>query len=209
MNISNITAKNIRNWWLQKDLPEFYALQNVPEHNDAHEESTFEHTLHVLDIFEDNNTSLIQEQRAYLDKKVDENSMRDLIKLIILFHDIGKAETLIMTDDGKTKFPWHEEKSFEKITPLLDKFSLTQQEKGIIENIIRYHWLLHNILIKRETDDKIRDKAKAVKNEHPDIFFDLVFFDLLDTLSLHKMEQNNEKEYNFRINFFETLLKSL
>lgn len=208
MNISDITPENIRNGWLQKDLPEIYQLEQVWESNDAHEESTLTHTLNVFEIFEHKSNTLPQKQKEYFERTIQKYSRNDLMKLTILLHDLGKKETITMID-GKTKFPWHEEKSYEKSLPIVEKFDLSSDEKEIVLNTIRYHWLLHNVLSKRLTNDEIRAKTDIIKNEYSQIFFDMVMFDFLDTLSLKKMEQINKKEYDFRINFFETLLKTL
>ena len=208
MKISDISLENILEEKLQDQLPEFYELKDVFEHNDAHEETAFTHTLRVLSFYEDIDGYLSLSQQKYFDQKFQQYTKMQLMRLVVILHDIGKKETSIIIN-WKTEFPWHAEKSYEKSLSIVERFDLSVDEKTWVLNIIRDHQRLHTMLTQRENDEDVWAQADEIKNQHEDIFLPLVIFDLLDTLSLREMDKDEPEEFEFRINFFKQLLASI
>lgn len=60
-------------------------------------------------------------------------------RVAAVFHDIGKRDALTTTEDGRNHFYGHEEISAKLAEPILDRLSVTGEEKENILNLIRYH----------------------------------------------------------------------
>ena len=200
-NITNITIESIKNGELQNELPEFYELKNVFENNSWHHETTFEHILDVLSEYEKliNNTKF-----DYLNVNLDNNSKINLLKVAILLHDISKNNTLQKTaDDNTTSFPGHEKDGAIKAKNILQRFDFTENEIDFITSIIKNHGRPHEILGNRENYIQL---FNDLKNEIPSIYKETLVLAMVDTIG-SKLKQNDEEDYNFRINSYKKILE--
>jgi CRISPR/Cas system-associated endonuclease Cas3-HD len=199
-NITDTTVESIKNGELQNELPEFYELKNVFENNSWHHETTFEHVLDVLNKYE---KLISNTQFDYLDVKLDNNLKTNLLKVAILLHDISKNDTLQTADDSTTSFPGHEKDGAIKTKDILQRFNLTENEIDFITSIIKNHGRPHEILGDRENYIQL---FNDLKNEIPNIYRETLLLAMADTMG-SKLKQNNEENYNFRINSYKKILK--
>lgn len=206
MTINDITIKKIKSNRLLDELPEFYELKNVIENGNWHNhESTFEHTLNVLYNYVKFLIKSKGKISGYLNKKINTYQVKDLIYLAILFHDLGKKETIIKSGD-KSSFPLHEKISATKSRRILKKFNLSASENEFVLEIIKKHSYLHSIV---EMDNKkLEQQFNGLKKKMPRYIVGLVILVMADTINSHLKVTMPEK-YKFRINFYKEKLKSL
>ncbi|HEC64362.1 MAG TPA: HD domain-containing protein [bacterium] len=198
------TAK-LRNKEFIDLIPEIYELEKVIE-NDNHyhnNDSVFDHIMSVLKGLEEILKSIKEKVSDYLSQKITNYSRKELLFLTILFHDIGKKETMIKDSNGFTSCPGHAEKSATKAENFLSCFDLSEKEKDLVSQIIKYHMLLY--LIVKPENNKINEQFNGSKVKHPNIFLELVLLAMADILGT-QLEENNQWEFNFVINFYERFL---
>jgi len=131
LNISDVTIEKLKSGDLIQELPEIYELKEVIENTIGHiNRSVFNHTLDVLEN---------------LEKLINKNNKKQLLILAVLFHDVGKKETLRIKD-GKTSCPGHESVSAEKTANILKRFHLSPAEKDYVVRIISNHGKLHDLM---------------------------------------------------------------
>lgn len=204
INLLTIDSSALASQQILSILPILKPLQETQERNAWHDETTYEHITAIMEQFEQWQVSLpTGELRNYLTQTFDTFSRLELLKIVILFHDLGKAETIITNPDGTTSFPDHESKSAEKAVSLLNQFSLSLREKQYILDLIIKHSLPHIILSDREHYEA---KLTELKKSKPDIFIDLLTFAMLDTMG-SKLRDKNPSEFEFRINQYNNWLK--
>lgn len=211
VSLNDISVKNLIGDKIISDLPEFYELKKVVENNIWHNESVFNHTIKILSLYESalfdktDNDFLSRSLKKILSEKIDSVSKIDLFKLVILFHDISKIDTIILDRFGLTCCPEHEEAGCLKTKFILDRFALSDCCKEYILTIIKYHGIPHVIL------DNIKE-AESLLKERSKIFFgiypDLLLFCLLDTMGSH-LKITDPENYNNRLVFYKKILINL
>lgn len=189
----DIQIQALKDEELIDDLPEFYELRNVFENNQWHHETTFEHVLMVLSEYE---KFILENQIDFLNEKIDNHAKSDLLKVAILFHDISKKDTIQIAQDKTTSFPGHEEQGLLKAKEILKNFNLTENEINYITSVIGNHGRPHKILGNRITCDQ---ELNDLKNDISEVYNETMMLAMLDTIG-SKLKQNNEEEFNFRIN---------
>lgn len=102
-------------------LPELTSTIGFEQKNPHHELDLYNHTLCVLD----NTPSTIQ------------------IRLGALFHDIGKASTLTIDEEGVGHFYGHDEVSGEMSKKILERFKCPNELIGKVEILVREHMNHH------------------------------------------------------------------
>ncbi|MFC1609250.1 HD domain-containing protein, partial [Patescibacteria group bacterium] len=176
---SSINIEKLRGGQFQDELPEFFELKNCIEDDGWHnKESVFAHTMSVLEELEKLLRIVNDKINSYLNQKVDAHSRRDLLFLGTLFHDIAKNDTIIK-EHNITLCPKHEEVGSEKVKNILDRFDLSEQEKVIVVNIVKYHGEIHSIL--RTQNDEIDEQFDDFNSRHHDIFIELILLGMSDT----------------------------
>ena len=198
------TAK-LRNKEFIDLIPEIYELEKVIE-NDNHchnNDSVFNHIMSVLKGLEEILKSVKGKVSDYLNQKITNYSRKELLFLATLFHDIGKKETMIKDSNDFTSCPGHAEESATKAEKFLSCFDLSEKEKDLVSQIIKYHMLLY--LIVKPENNKINEQFNRSKVKHPNIFLELVLLAIADILGT-QLEENNQWEFNFVINFYERFL---
>jgi len=139
---------------------------------------------------------------SYLNQKIDKHSKRDLLFLGTLFHDIAKDDTI--TKKGSiTSCPKHEEVGSKKVKSILERFDLSEKEKVIIINIVKYHGEIHPILSSKNTD--IEKQFEDFKSKHHEIFIELILLGMSDTFG-SQLKDNDIEEYNFRSDFYRRII---
>lgn len=196
----DVQIEALKNEELLDELPEFYELRNVFENNQWHHETTFEHVLMVLSEYE---KFILEHQVGFLNEKIDNYSKSDLLKIAILLHDISKKDTIQIVQDKTTSFPGHEEQGSSKAVKMLKNFDLTENEIDFITSVIGSHGRPHKILGDQIACDQALDD---LKKDIPEVYNETMLLAMVDTMG-SKLKQNNEEEYNFRINKYKQNLK--
>lgn len=205
IKISDINIEKIKNNKLTKELPEVYQLKEVIENNDWHnQESVFDHTLVVLEKLKEIIRDSPPKIFSYLNQKIDNYSRKDLLFLSALFHDIGKKETLLK-DNDITSCPNHEEHGSIKIKEILNRFDLSNKEKGVVIQIVKNHGLIHLVLDLK--NDKLDQEYKKFKLSHSDIFLELILLATADTAGSY-LQIVRPEEFKFRMNFYKKILNN-
>jgi len=203
IKVSAISVGKLRNKQFQNELPEFFELEKFIENNAWHNnDSVFNHTLAVLDELEKLLKNINNKIDSYLNQKVDGYTRRELLFLGTLFHDIAKSDVLVKNGDS-TSCPKHEEVGFEKVKSILDRFDLSDREKAIVANIVKYHGEIHIIL--DPNNDKINEQFNKFKSERHDIFTELILLAMADTLG-SQLKDNDLDNYKFRIEFYKRII---
>ena len=200
LRIEDLTLENLKSGNLKRDLPEFYELQGCIENFAPwhFNESVYDHTISVLEelekIFQRDDSRLIN----YFQVRPHESyTKRQLLYLSTVFHDIGKPETLVVEDD-KRYCPGHEQIGAEKLKVILERFDILRKEKERILQIVGLHG---DFCVTNHEKTTTEDYAR-LKRKYPEIFLDLIVFELADTKGLHVSEEGRAKQ-NFMIEFYE------
>ena len=176
-------------------LPEIYALQDILEQTDWHQEDVFIHTLSVLEIIER------QVPRwSELQEKIENQTRGDLLKLTAVLHDIGKTETFIR-EGKRTRCDNHEAIGADLISSknLLYPFSLSKNEEERVLNLIRFHGDIHPLLKKSDWKEKYSELVKRVPS------LEITLLGLADTQA-SLLAQTRPEEYNLRMKRYYELL---
>ena len=204
--VSAISTVGLRDGLFERDLPEFYDLKSSIENNSWHtNDATFTHTLAVLESFESIRSKLTNNNiNSYLSKKVGQHTRGQLLFLAIVFHDIAKPNTIITRDDGSTSCPNHEEQGAIKVGPILDRFDLSENEKEVVQQIVRNHGLIHQILglSGEEFDSQFADWQKRFS----DIYPELILLAMADTAGA-QLHINNPSEFTRRMDFYHKFIQ--
>ena len=204
--LSAISTSGLRVGDFAEVLPEFYDLKSSIENNAWHNnDSTFTHTLAVLESFENIRSNLTNNNiNSYLIKKVGQHTRGQLLFLAIVFHDIAKPDTIVSRDDGSTSCPDHEEKGAIKVRPILDRFDLSENEKEVVQAIIRNHYTMHEVfgLSGEEFVQRYADSQKRF----PDIYLELILLAMADTAGA-QLHINNPTEFTRRMDLYSKIVQ--
>jgi len=204
IKVSDITIKKLKAGYLQSELPEFFELKNCVENNSWHnDDPVFNHTLSVLEELEKLLNTVNNKINSYLNQTIDSYSKRDLLFLATLFHDIAKTDTFA-EENNVTSCPQHEEIGSKKVRKILDRFDLSEQEKVIVVNLVKYHGEIHPILSSK--NDNLKEQLADFETKHHDIFTELILLGMSDT-SGSQLKENNIDEYNFRIDYYRRIIE--
>lgn len=102
---------------IYKLIPELKECEGFNQHNDYHVYDVLEHILHVLDNVGDNY----------------------LLRIVALFHDIGKPASFTLDEQGVGHFYGHWTKSKEIFNKYKNIFKLSPEEIELVNNLIEYH----------------------------------------------------------------------
>jgi tRNA nucleotidyltransferase/poly(A) polymerase len=144
-------------------LPEVTALRGVQQ-SPPHAYDAFEHSLAVLenltqvmDVLGQSHDAeaasrmtlaevslklgrFRKELSAHLNASlVPGRDMRALLSLAALFHDVGKAFTGSVAEDGRIRFPGHEEASADLMRWRAGELRLSARETAMLVTVVRYH----------------------------------------------------------------------
>lgn len=204
---STVNLPSLQNETLLEDLPEIYKLRQVIENSKtSHKnDSVFDHTLRCWEKIEEFLANTDKYVNKYLDQKIDQYTRRQVFLIGVLFHDIGKKET-ILTENGFTKCPKHAEVGAKKAIAIINRFDLSSKEKKQVIDLIKYH--LVPFFIVTSTNQNIDEQISSMKKDHPDIFIELLLLGFSDILG-NQLKLGNRKEFNFCTEYYQKLLNNL
>lgn len=129
-------------------LPEVTALKSITQ-SPPHLFDVFEHTLVTVDELEKiqarsysevaNNEFVAELQSHFAQHISAERDRGTLVRLALLLHDIGKAETRAVTADGKIHFYEHEPRGAQMAEDILRRLRFSNDEIEIIRRTIQNH----------------------------------------------------------------------
>jgi putative nucleotidyltransferase with HDIG domain len=159
-------------------LPELPSLKGLIQ-TAPHIYDVWEHTLKVLGYLEnilaalapgysaDNTNDLFtglltlrigrfREQFAahFAESLNADRSVRPVLFLAALYHDIEKPSTKSVDDQGRIHFYEHEERGAETVTRRAEAFNLSNDEIDRIRKIVRYHMRFHSFTNRMEGEQK-------------------------------------------------------
>lgn len=181
-----------------KKVPEIKDLENYIENNIVHKnEDVLTHTKNVF-----NNTIKILKEN---DIKIG-GKKKFIFLLAVFLHDYGKKYTLLIQDHGLTTSDGHEDSSEQNIIKenFLERFELSEVDKGWILNFIKKHTEIHNIFGKEDYITK--NNLCEFKVKHKEDYLENLIFGISD-LKDTQFKNSNKYEYDKRINLFENELK--
>lgn len=207
IKVSAINLSAIKNNSLKTQLPELYELKKVIENSrTSHKnDSVFDHTLRCWEKIEEYLKGADRKINSYLEQKIDSHTRKQILFLGILFHDIGKKETIV-TENGFTKCPKHAEIGAEKVKPILNRLDLSQREKEFVMDLTRYH--LVPFLIVTSSNQEIDYQITSVQKEYPNIFLELILIGMADILG-NQLKEGDPNEFSFRIKYYQKTLKNI
>jgi len=205
VKLSEITIERIKNRDFKDFIPELYELEKVIENNPWHNnDRVLDHTISVLVELEQVFEKLNDRIKAYLDKKINTYSRKELLFLATLFHDIGKKETYKKENDI-ARCPGHEEAGALNLETILIRFDLSESEKKFIIEIVRNHGIIHEIL--NYPEENPEKKTEEFREKHPDIFLEIILLSTTDMIA-SQLKDNNPEELNFRRDFLNKIINN-
>jgi len=166
-------------------LPELSNLENIPW-SPPHSTNPLIHTFSSLgileflyyyldEIFEEYSDKI----REHLNEKVyDEFTRRELIKIAVLLHDIGK-EKYFIDEKNKVHYYGHENLGSLMIENIAERWRLSGKEKDLLKKLVKYH--LYPAFIFRDNGEKLK-----IINKMKEDTISLMLLFLADHLSIHK-----------------------
>lgn len=196
-------------------------LMETIENNGWHShDSVWGHTQSVFrNLLKDLELDFVQESgvktrlNERLNARVGRISRRDALSVAVLFHDIGKPETIIKDKSGQDVCPNHEVKSADKARQILIGRGFDEADISRICAIIAYHALPHGITnpdFSEENRKKILSVAQNLKPspDQADIFPELMLMGLADTQG-SQLSDNNPAEFIARLEKYYEIVNSL
>ncbi|MBU1024218.1 HD domain-containing protein [bacterium] len=172
---------------LAEIFPDVEKMRGVTQ-NEYHHLDVLDHTMSAINQFEtvvefqDPITSLYRDELTGIinDGFVPNRSRASLMKLALLFHDIGKPETRAIREDGKVTFIGHDKLGLKIIKPYLDYLHLSNREVHYIISLVEGHLRPGFINL----DSPALSKAIfRFFDRFNDIGVDLVLFSIADRLA--------------------------
>jgi putative nucleotidyltransferase with HDIG domain len=199
IKLSEFTIEKIKNREFEKSIPELYELEKVIQNNPWHDnDPVFNHTLSVVSelnaLFEITSDKIKQR----LDIKIQNYSIKELLILAAVFHDIGKKEAL-----KEALYLDHEKIGAEKLRNILPRFDLTEKEREFVIKIVANHDFIHANSRLKDADTKWLE----FKKQNPDIFIEVALLAKADLLG-GQLKNNMPEEFEFRMGFVDKIIES-
>jgi putative nucleotidyltransferase with HDIG domain len=112
-----------------------------------------------------------------------DRSLRPLLFLAALYHDIGKPETRQLEEGGRIRFFEHEQVGVKKISTRSEKLHLSNEETRRLETIVRHH--LRPILLAQSVENPSRRAVYRFFRETGAAGVDICLLSLADTLGTY------------------------
>lgn len=216
MNIQDISVEDLQDKKYQEIFPDLYLLKGLIEFGLWHNhQDIFDHILKDFKYLHliIKNPPLDKEKeiifRNRLSQKIDNHTREELLKLMILYHDVGKRHTLISTANV-TATPGHEHIAallIKQNKKIKDNFSLSIKELNILSHLISLHDFISDIadIYEHREDDSLLDLFSKIAGGWDVelamfILADLYGSDLIDIDN--KMYQKRENTLKYFLNYF-------
>lgn len=153
LQLATITADFLASPESGRVLPELNSLKQSIENNGGHNhQTTFNHTVAVMRGLETlfqavfltpaDRVTLAQ----YLAQKIETHTRKDLLRLLVLVHDLAKPNAMVTNLDGTTGCPGHELLSAARVQEFQDRFELKRSEVAWVQQLVRLHGEPHQLL---------------------------------------------------------------
>lgn len=209
--ISDITADKLQNGEYFDFIPELYHLKNFTENSLWHDHQTvFDHVIKVfknLETFLDSikNESFIS---IYLSQKVDDKTRKELLIISTLLHDIAKGKTLVISPDGTAKCPGHELVGASQVKHFAERFNLTPKQTNIVERIVRYHTLSHDLMTSMIVSGDNKKYFDTYQNTIGDVTLEIILLTLAD-IKGSDLEQADAQQFQDRVEVIDRMIDQL
>jgi poly(A) polymerase len=195
-------------------LPELSTLKGV-EQSQPHVYDVWSHTIAVLQHLENNlsvlapgydpestgdlfTSLLVLKLGRYRERFADhfanapnaDRSLRALLFLAALYHDVAKPDCLVKDDTGRIRFWGHDERGAGLVSKRAEEFNLSNQEVERLRVVVKNHMRIHFHSIRLENEGKTPSR-KAVYRFFRDTgkaSVDLVMLALADTRATYGHE---------------------
>ena len=160
-----------------QNFPDFYQLDQIIENNPWHmNQSVLQHSLasaekllnilssHILPKGFDNHVS----------KKIDGVTKKELFKIAVLLHDLGKVKTREIQPDGSTWCPGHAATGAKMVRDNTKLFNLTDKQIDYISRIIHFHMVPFEELGKALQTSNTQEYLDQIKKPAEDIYPELL-----------------------------------
>ena len=137
---------------LRAVLPELADLHDIDQSH-YHHKDVYGHTLEVLERLIELEREATGELRAVLDKPLaDELTRGEALRFGALLHDIGKAATHDVREDGRVTFMGHDRLGEEMVRAICRRLRTSQRLSRFLEAITRHHLVLGFLVHERPLD---------------------------------------------------------
>ncbi|MGL5715969.1 MAG: HD domain-containing protein [Paraclostridium sp.] len=157
----------------------------------------FEHSLLALKTFEEMinkdgffESHISNEIYKTLNESVDDGlNKKDLLKLGILFHDMGKPEAKTIDNTGRVRFRKHEIIGANNVFTIGKRLGLSYANILIIYKYIRYHMILLKLY---KEDNMSKDKLYTIFDKLKDETIEVFLLGYADIISTRKLLNPDE-----------------
>ena len=145
-------------------VPELKACKGFDQKNSWHIYDVYEHILHVVAGVEGG-----------------------LLRLVALFHDVGKPQAFTLDAQGVGHFYGHWDRSVEIFQKYASEFDLTPAEKTLVTALIFYH----DVNIDKMSETEIGEMVERIGRENMGMLFAIKRADLLGQSSVYHYMMTN------------------
>ncbi len=202
--LKNLHSKDVYNYFskmdqkniLEKIIPEVKDMKLVGECK-YHKVNVYEHSLnaleeleHILDKDDFFESHLKESVKNYLDTKLEDKLTKlDLLKLGIFLHDVGKAPSKTVDENGRVHFKGHEITGEEITLRLGKRLNLSKDNIDSLCKYVRHHMIL---LIFYKTNDIPKEKLFELFDILKDDIIGILILGYVDIVSTRKLLNPNE-----------------
>jgi UTP:GlnB (protein PII) uridylyltransferase len=216
LQLSQVTADFLNSAESSEFLPEHQILKQSIENNGAHDhQKTYDHIAGVMRgmewLFQMEFLTTTEKEKltAYLQQKIITHSRQDLLRLLVLCHDLAKGQALISNPDGTAACPGHEILSAARVPEFQARFGLDKTEVNWVQQLVRLHDEPHHLLtlgLAKPTEQAqiISQFAAGVGDGSVELIL-MVYADILGG----DMQTLNPPEFKARTTLCQTWLKQL
>lgn len=142
-------------------IPELIELQGVDQ-SVYHHLDAWEHTLEVLERtieVTDDPTSVFGDHASSLAAILDEDLSEDLtrgqaLRWGALLHDVAKARTRVVTEDGRVGFPGHDKVGSQLVNEIFGRLKVSDKLTRYVAALTRHHLRLGFLVHKAPLSDR-------------------------------------------------------
>jgi len=176
INISQVTAKKLKNGEYQEEFPEYYDLEGAIENSVWHDhQDVLSHVVRVYENLEYELSVVPDLVSKYLNQKIGTYNRRDILKIATLLHDIAKKDSLIVADNGNANCPGHEHFAAGMVKSFSKLFSLDDKSQKYVERIVLHHGFISDVITQSlHTPDKEKQIWDRFIDTVGDIYYELL-----------------------------------